>query len=87
MGMTDFKTVDEFIATFDGEYAKSLKAIRKAIRTQCLMPRNGSAIRFPRFTITGGSSKSRCTKTTSICHARRRAPRLNSSKLSCSISG
>ena len=31
MAKTDFKTIDEYIATFDGEDAAGLQAIRKAI--------------------------------------------------------
>lgn len=31
MAKTDFKTIDEYIATFDGEDAAALEAIRKAI--------------------------------------------------------
>jgi uncharacterized protein YdhG (YjbR/CyaY superfamily) len=32
MARTEFKTIDEYIATFDGDDAKALKALRKAIR-------------------------------------------------------
>jgi uncharacterized protein YdhG (YjbR/CyaY superfamily) len=33
MAKTDFKTIDDYIATFDGEDAAGLQAIRKAILT------------------------------------------------------
>ena len=33
MAKTDFKSIDEYIATFEGKHAAGLRAIRKAIRS------------------------------------------------------